>query len=175
LAEPFLQDADDQLGNRRATASGPDGATRIKQLLNAAKAASDNPNASVLQSLLGDSDPAVRWWAAMGFGNVEAKTVTPGMMEDLMARFHDKSGAVRVAAAWSLNRLDTTEGLRPVLIEGLQGDNIWTRLWAIQTLDEMGEAAKPALPQIREARKNQSNGYVTRIAEQVLAKFGQDH
>jgi uncharacterized sulfatase len=174
LAEPFLQDADDQQGTRRATVAGPDGEVRVRKLLAAAKAATNDPDPSALHALLDDDDPAVRWWAAMGLGNREVKQLDQSVLDDLKKRLTDSSGAVRVAAAWAMNQRGKTENLLPVLTSGLKDKNIWTRLWAIQTLDEMGDGAKPALSAIREARKDKSNGYVNRVAEQVLAKFTED-
>ena len=171
LAEPFLQDADDEQGTRRAAVEGPNGRQRVENLLAAAKAATDNPDPAALKRLAGDDDPAVRWWAVMGLGGI-GSTADESVAKALSKKLEDDSGAVRVAAAWSLNRLGKTDNLVPALIDGLKDPNDWTRLWAVQTLDEMGDLAKPAVPAVREALKNKGNGgYVGRIASVVLEKF----
>jgi uncharacterized sulfatase len=167
LAEPFLQDADDQQGNRRSTVAGRQGQARAKQLMIAAKAASDDPDPAELRKLLGDDDPAVRWWATMGLGFAD----DPTALADAAKQLEDESSAVRIAAAWALNRHGKKDGLLPVLVAGLKDPNIWTQLWAIQTLDEMGDEAQAALAEIRDANKKSPNNYVKRIAETVLAKF----
>ena len=171
LAEPFLQDADEQLGNRRAAVVGQEGKHRVQKLLAAAKAATDHPDPIALRALLGNDDPAVRWWAAMGLGGIDAKRLDEPTVSDITGRLKDNCAAVRIAAAWALNRQGKTNGLLSVLTEELKDQNQWTRLWAMQTLDEMGDAAKPALAAIREAQQSRANNYVARIADQVLAKF----
>jgi uncharacterized sulfatase len=171
LAEPFLQDADEEHGTRRAAVRGPTGAARVARLLAAAKLATRKPSPAALLPLLADDDPAVRWWAAMGLGTCPAEEGDAPGVAGLRQRLRDPSPAVRVAVAWGLSRQGHQQAALPVLTESLQARNPWTRLWAIQALDEMGDAARGVLPSVRAAGVDQSNQYVTRVVQQVLEKF----
>jgi uncharacterized sulfatase len=170
LAEPFLEDADQQLGARRAAVTGPDGETRVKKLLVAARTASADPDPAKLVGLMQDKDPAVRWWAAMGFASLLWEDLDAPHRQALRDRLQDESAAVRVAAAWALGRTSDSDEMLPVLTAGLQDENPWTRLWAIQTLDEIGDRARPARSAIGRARKDKNN-YVQRIAQVLEQKF----
>jgi uncharacterized sulfatase len=118
-----------------------------------------------LVQLLTDSDPAVRYWAAVGLGAV-GKGASPGT-DALRAALADPSPIVRVAAADALCRLDEFNGAVPVLIKGLQDDNEWVRVLAANVLDRIDEHARPALAALEQAKADK-NQYVVRVVEHAL-------
>jgi 3-methyladenine DNA glycosylase AlkC len=72
----------------------------------------------------------------------------------------DPSAAVRIAAARRLGNVE-------VLTRELASESEWVRLMAANALDEMGEAARPALPGLQAAMKD-SNNYVIRVVNHAL-------
>jgi uncharacterized sulfatase len=174
LAEPFLEEADERSGNRRSVVEGPAGRARVEKLLAAAgSVAGDEPDVTQLTAQLTDADPAVRWWGAMGLGNVDNVALLFAV-DDLKKALNDDSTAVRVAAARALDRAGLTELAVPILVAALQDDIGSTRLWAITVLDEMDERARPALDAIREtAKRKQPNSYIKNVANAALAQFDQ--
>ncbi|MBY0504686.1 MAG: sulfatase-like hydrolase/transferase [Bryobacteraceae bacterium] len=93
--------------------------------------------------------PALRYWAAR-----RAEPVP----EQLLA---DPSAAVRIAAARRLGQVD-------ILAKELASPAQYARLMAVNALDEMGEAARPALPALRTALKDPENNYVIRVATHAV-------
>jgi N-sulfoglucosamine sulfohydrolase len=118
-----------------------------------------------LVELLKDTDPAARYWAAVGLGAL-GKEGRPSA-EALRAALADASPTVRVAAADALYRIEEHEAAVPVLIKGVQDDNEWVRLYAANVLDRLGDRARPAAEALRKAREDK-NPYVVRVAEHAL-------
>jgi uncharacterized sulfatase len=106
-------------------------------------------SASLMQRLrnpkANDPDPAVRYWAARRGANLTMDPVP----------------IVRIAAAKSNKSL-------PVLIAGLEDPQEWTRLAAAQALDELGEAARPALEALRKCLARDQNRYVVRVVNRAV-------
>ncbi len=172
VAEPFLEDADKSAGNRRSVVTGPAGEARVRKLMEVvASVASDGGNVKALERYLSDSDPAVRWWGAMGLGN--DKHVATTALGSLQHALDDDSTAVRVAVARALDRAGHTDQALPILTAALKDENGSTRLWAITLLDEMDERARPAIDAIREATEEQPNNYVQRVAQTALEELNE--
>ncbi len=169
VAEPFLEIADAQAGNRRSVVTGPAGAARVRRLMDVARSVATGVDAGQLTEFLKDDDAAVRWWAAIGLGNDEAVAVQA--VDPLQRALADDSTAVRVAAARALDRAGHTDQALPVLTAALKDDIGSNRLWAITVLDEMDERARPAIDAIRAATKNQPNNYVQRVGLTALAEL----
>ena len=163
LAEPFLEEADNQAGNRRSTVVGPGGKARVEKLLDVAgSVASAAADGKQLEGYLADDDPAVRWWGAMGLGN--NPDIARKAVKTLQHALDDDSTAVRVAAARALDHAGHTEQALPVLTAALNDPTGATRLWAITALDEMDERARPALDAIRTTLKSkQPNNYIKNV------------
>ena len=119
-----------------------------------------------LKDYLSDSDPAVRWWGAMGLGN--DKHVATTALGSLQHALDDDSTAVRVAAARALDRAGHTDQALPILTAALRDENGSTRLWAITVLDEMDERARSGHRCDTEATEEQPNNYVQRVAQTAL-------
>jgi HEAT repeat protein len=128
--------------------------------------ASGTAEVDTLGGYLGDADPAVRWWAAMGLGNdaLRAKRAVPL----LRGALSDKSMVVRVAVARAIDRAGDTDAALPILTSALNHENPSTALWAISVLDEMDAQARPALSEIQAAANQRANEYVMRVAKAAL-------
>ena len=113
-------------------------------------------------------DAAIRYWAATGVGNIgdEAKLA----LADVQALARDESPAVRIAAARALAALGKITEALPILEAELEGQLQWGRLQAAIVLDEMDEAARPALPAMQKALKNkkQPNKYIWRVVNRAV-------
>ncbi len=122
---------------------------------------------------LSDDRQSIRYWAVVG---VHANTKYAADMAlakpAITTMLEDPSVVIRVAAAhamcdWGEERLAV-----PVLVEALKHPTDKARLFAVIALDKIGEKARPALPQIREA-VNDSDNYVTRVAKTILERLGE--
>ena len=64
----------------------------------------------------------------------------------------------------------------PVLIKELQNNHEWVRLHAATALDELDEAARPAVPALKRALGDMENKYVVRVANRALNElYGTDN
>jgi len=122
---------------------------------------------------LEDPDAIVRYWAAIGIGNLAAEklpdaldsTATKSKLESLCK---DDSPCVRIAAARGLLKLEDPQLALTVLKQELQGDHQWARLRATIVLDEAGEKARPLVADLKACLKGQPNKYITRVANRAL-------
>lgn len=84
----------------------------------------------------GDSDSAVRYWAAVG---LNAQGALSGKAVDaLKGALKDKSSSVRLEAAYALCRHDEMEAGLGVLIKGLKLDNLAGALHAARAIEMLG-------------------------------------
>ena len=95
-----------------------------------------------------DSDSTVRYWAAVGIGNIGEKAGLRSK-ENGATSTQDDSSAVRTAAARALCRLGAPEKALPVLIKEMKNGAQWERLHAAIVLDEIDEQARPVIEQMR--------------------------
>jgi len=121
---------------------------------------------SILAEALKDKNAAIRYWAAVGLGNLnqEAKP----LIKELYSAINDKSAVVRIAAARALCILDKEIDALPVLVGELKSPNEWVRLGAAIILVKIGEKARPAIEALQEAMKDTENKYVVRVANHAL-------
>ncbi|MDF1751670.1 MAG: sulfatase-like hydrolase/transferase [Verrucomicrobiales bacterium] len=147
-----------------------DGAELIGKLVDIATKASQGPAALPdLENALAESDPAIRYWGATGIGNFsDDVTDSESISPKLHTLLTDRTAAVRIAAGRALCRMGDTEKALPSLAEELSGELQWARLEAAIALDYLGEVAKPALPQLKTALKNQPNKYIVRVANKAV-------
>jgi len=146
----------------------------LDRLLAAADVANrmDPDQLPALLKLLGDNEPAVRYWGATGLVAL-GKHAQPGA-DALMAALEDPAPNVRIAAAEGLSNIGRTDDAMPVLIAGLKHPTPFIRLRAMNVLDRLGQRALPALPAIRQARmeaKSHVGDYLGRMVQYVPEKF----
>lgn len=121
-----------------------------------------------LIGLLKDGDAAVRHWAALGLVALGEKAAPAE--QPLREALQDDSPNVRIAAAEGLCHLGRVDEALAVLTESLRHETPFIRLRAVNVLDRLGPAARPALPAIREAampKAGHVGEYLTRMVEYV--------
>ncbi len=118
------------------------------------------------------SAPAARWWACVGLTAMKQKAKPAEAA--LKKALEDKSIVVRIAAADALRASGSDADIMPVLTEALGHESEWPRLRALNVLDNMGQSARPAVPQIKQALKLKSRqGFDKRLCQQLLDKLAQ--
>lgn len=112
----------------------------------------------LVDSLRHDNE-VMRYWAALGCVMLGANALPAAAA--LTDRLHnDPSVHVRIVAAEALARLDDTGESVPALAQTLHSHpDVPVKLQALNALTNIGERAKPALPQITEAAAS-TNEYV---------------
>jgi HEAT repeat protein len=140
---------------------------------------SDPQNATfegILQQLVGDADPSVRYWGAQGLA-MYAQRVGPNAggqaaaVRELDALLNDKSPAPRIAAAGALGLLGKSEKALPVLTSALDDPQESVRIQAVAALEKLGPIARPAISTLEKATSDSSE-YVKRISERSLTALG---
>lgn len=133
-----------ELGSAWAILSGDQAGTLIQRLRDAASLSLEGPDSlPQMRKTLKDDDAAVRYWAAIGIGNLG--TDGAPAKADLTTALKDKSENVRVAAARALCRMNETTDALPALVAVLDDGSQWARVHAANVLDEMDEQARPVL------------------------------
>ena len=153
----------------------PSSETKLAKLVAiATKASQGIESLDDLLAGLGESDPSIRYWSATGIGNIGPPAAAA--RESIKLALKDTSPSVRVAAARAAARLGEPEPALNVLVRELKGDHQWARLASAIVLDEMDEQARPALPALRQALKNQPNKYIVRVANRAINELlGTNH
>ena len=144
VAEPILAEREQTIGHRYGILRSADANAVADRIADTAVLASSGPDVlPQLSARLNDDDSAVRYWAAVGLGNIghPAESAAP-QLERLLA---DSSPVVRTAAARALCRMDIPEPALPVLTQVLAEGAQWERLHAAIVLDEIDEQARPVV------------------------------
>ena len=149
MPEAELAEGELRMGTRQAMLQGPDSMRLMRELYDAAT----GPDGS---RFFTSANPSLRYWAARRGANLR------GEDKARLAKLQsDPSAAVRIAAARRLGNVD-------LLAKELANPKEYVRLMAVNALDEMGEAARPALPALRIALKDPENHYVVRVANHAV-------
>jgi uncharacterized sulfatase len=132
----------------------------FERVLAAAEAVGDRAAVAQQRAWLRDEDPAVRYWAALGFAaNREGARQARAELGKAMT---DSSPAVRIESAGALLGATGDSAARTVLLRELRRDDANVALQAARTLELLGDAAPDALETIRArhatgvSRENQS-------------------
>ena len=172
LAEPILVEREKQYGSRYAILRETKDTTLSNRVADAAVAASSGEKALPdLKMAMQDTDAAVRYWGAVGIGNIgEPASSAASLMKKALK---DDSAVVRIAAARALGRLGMETGALPVLVKELKEGEQWERLHAAIVLDEMDDQARPVIKAMHEAlvprEELYANGkYVVRVINRAL-------
>ncbi len=172
LAEPILVEREKLIGHRYGILRQNDDPTLAKRVAEIAVQASQGIEALTdLEKAMKDGDGAVRYWGAVGLGNIghPAKSASGEMMKAL----RDESPVVRVAAARALCRMGKPRDALPVLVEVLRGGEQWERLHAAIVLDEIEAMANPVKEAMRAALVPRNDlyargKYVVRVLNRAL-------
>lgn len=168
IPEPEIELREKAAGSRYAILADSQDRDLPNRLGRVAALASGGPEAlPELLKALGDTDAAVRYWAATGLGNLGEAAKAEGLAPAGEA-LKDGSAVVRVAAARALIRMGESGEALPILTAELAGPEQWTRLHAAIALDEAEELARPAIPDLKRALEDQPNKYIVRVANRAL-------
>ena len=133
-----------KLGSAWAILSGPESGTLVNRVRDAASLSLEGEDAiPQMIDTLKDSDAAVRYWAAIGLGNLGKQAVTSAPF--LRRVLKDDSENVRVAAARALCRMELPDEALPVLVDVLDNGSQWARVHASNVLDETDDQARSVL------------------------------
>jgi len=150
IPEPEIVHREATVGNRYAILRQPGADALVRRVRDTASLTLEGPKAlPKLIKAVEDEDAAVRYWGAIGIGNLAPKDASAaGRMAEAL---QDKSASVRIAAARALARMGQPQRALPVLIRELREGPQWVRLNAAVVLDEMDEQARPALDAMKRA------------------------
>jgi uncharacterized sulfatase len=146
-------------GSEWALLNGSDDATQFMEQLRLTSSVSlaGSDGLEVMRISLGNHIAAIRYWCAIGIGNLGKEAVSAE--SDLKAVLDDESENVRVAAARALCRMGKPEDALPVLVEVLDNGSQWARVHAANVLDEIDEQARPVIDAM-ERNKAYRKGFV---------------
>jgi arylsulfatase A-like enzyme len=142
----------------------------LERLMEAAatSAARDVAKLPDLVALLGESDPALRYWGATGLLALGAKSAPA---EDALRKaLADSSPSVRLAAAEALAGLGRSDEALEVARRDLREGNDFVQHHAALVLDALGPKAAPAIGDLRAVAAGKYE-YSKRVAEHVLKKL----
>jgi N-sulfoglucosamine sulfohydrolase len=144
VPEAEINSRQKKLGSAWAILGGEQAGTLINRLRDAASLSLEGPDSlGKMRAMLKDDDAAVRYWAAVGIGNLG--TAGSAAQDDLTSALKDESENVRVAAARALCRMNEPDEALAALVTVLDDGSQWTRVHAANVLDEIDEQARPVL------------------------------
>ena len=115
-------------------------------------------------------DPVMKYWWLLRL-SPEQRKKSEARIEELAK---DKSPLVRIAAAEGLWRLGRSKEAVKVATAELSNNTAWIPSLAVILLDEMGDDARSALPEVRKLLKQKGGGksgsYAARVAEHFVKK-----
>jgi len=145
----------------------------LKRLIEAAETASSRDAGTVpkLIEYMGDADPGIRYWGAVGCAVLEKQAAAAA--EKLRKLLEDPTPCVRITAAEALWRMGHADEARPVIVAALEASDSWAALRAVNVLQALGpDALKAALPELEKAAKR--GGYVQRAAQWAVESVGKE-
>jgi len=102
-----------------------------------------------LVELLRDSDGAVRYWAAVALGALGPQAAPAA--QALIRNLPGPKPIVPLEAAGALCKLGYGDVALPALAAGLHDERPWVVLYAARTLQNIGEEARPLVPEMSKA------------------------
>ena len=173
IPEPIIAERAIKLGSEHAILRQTDSDSYNKNLSAVAIAASSGPTA--MKQLLHasrDADSAIRYWGAIGMGNI-GEPALEAAEEQMTFMLKDDSSAVRTAAARALCRMEQPDKALPVLINELTNGAQWERLHAAIVLDEIDDKALPVAEQMKQGLNyqkdfNSQGKYRVRVINRAL-------
>ena len=123
-----------------------------------------------LTAALDDEDSAVRYWTVVA---LQARGPEAGGARDAIARrLGDSSAAVALEAASTACRLGDCAATHALLTRYLRSeDRLWEALFAAAVVRDIGERARPLLPEIRAARQRHGGTADGRYRDWMFSMF----
>ncbi|GAB4145316.1 MAG: sulfatase-like hydrolase/transferase [Planctomycetaceae bacterium] len=122
-----------------------------------------------LEKALSSPEPVIRYWAA-----VRCRFVKPSVRNRviplLAKRLTDSSSSVRIAAAHTLCTFDRVDLGLKVLVGALRHSRASVRILAANSLDELGERSRSAIPAMKTSLDD-TNKYVVRVVNHALNRL----
>ena len=167
LPEPEIVRREKKLHSRYAILRQRQGESLVQELRNTAGLTLRGADAipELLESVHA-RDPAVRYWAFIGIGNLGTRALSAEKIT--RSALKDESPSVKIAAARALCHMNHPEEALPVLVQQLSSQHEWVRLNAAIVLDEIDEQARPVIKDLQAALKDKQNKYVVRVANRAL-------
>ncbi|MEM7476031.1 MAG: sulfatase-like hydrolase/transferase [Planctomycetota bacterium] len=168
MPEAEIEVRESMIGARYDILREPGGDEMVLRLVDVAAKASEGESATqVLLKALAHEDAAIRYWGATGLGNTGARVKAVAQVP-LQTLLEDDAPNVRIAAARGLCRMGDLDNGLPVLELELASKHQWGRLAAAIALDELDDAARPALASLQNALVDQPNKYIVRVANRAV-------
>ena len=168
IPEPVAEILGKKHGNKFFIAKQPDFASLQNQCLETLSFDEEN-NLSDLKTALKDKEPAVRFWAAYGLGNLN--NLPDDVLSELQEKLNDPSDAVKIAAARALCKSGETEPALNILVENMSNQNLIAGLYAalfIEDLDfELRQQIKPEIARQQDNPYNFTRRVVNRMLENI--------
>jgi uncharacterized sulfatase len=150
IPEPEIARREKRYGNRYEILRQPGADDLLRRIRDTASLTLESEAAQPkLVEALGDTDAVVRYWGAIGLGNLGAAAASSS--DRLQSLLKDESPSVRIASARALCRMKKPEAALPVLARELRGGTQWVRLNAAIVLDEIDEDARPVVAAMKAA------------------------
>ncbi len=166
IPEPEIRERTKKFGSEYAIARQTGGDALIERTIAAAQLPEQGAKGiNSLIEALNDVDSIVRYWGAIGLGNLGSDASKAETL--LTEALSDQSGSVQIAAARALCRMNQPEKALPVLEKLLKSEEEWIRLNAAIALDNIGEMARPSITSLQAVMKD-NNKYVIRVANHTL-------
>jgi uncharacterized sulfatase len=121
---------------------------------------------------LADPHAAMRYWAVVGLRVAAADSQPSAALKSALARIVEKDDAevVRIAAAHALCTWGEREKAMPALAAALKGPQPSKQLHAAHALEDLGDAARPLLPTLKQ-RAAKSSEYVERVTAHTVEQL----
>jgi uncharacterized sulfatase len=167
IPEPILEDIYLKHGNGYDILAQPENHDLIDRIRQVIELAEHGKSAiPELINAMQDKRPSVRWWAAIGLGNMDSDAEAATIV--LQKALYDKSASVRIAAARAFCRMGRSRQAMKLLVEELQNkDNKIVRHYAALELEDLGDKAGEFIEEIR-AAKNDSYDGVKRVTTRIV-------
>jgi len=136
----------------------------------------DSLGSHAVPRLLGftrDPEASVRYWAMVGLHANCSEESQPAARAAARRLLSDTSPVVRIAAAQALCDWGETDAGLPVLVKLLRHPQDSVRVTAANALDQLSDKARPALPAMKRALKEDQSKYVRRLMEHAVSQFGE--
>jgi len=146
---------------RTAKDESKDQNTRISAIMLLGKIKAEQARDSLEEILEKDEDKFCREASAIGLGRLEDKRARPKLKQALS----DKSGNVRMRAAWALAKIGDGSGYE-LALETIKGKDVTAQLLAIDALEAIGN--KEAIPILKQ--NLESENVWTRIHSKLAIK-----